>query len=191
MITKKVWEQKHFLYPIWAYWACFAPCSSARHPFFLIFSQLSDRDAPTWGTWLKTLHWWRKPERDRKQKKKAQHPAGFEHVTSLLRGVCSTAELQPWPREQKGPSYSCQASNKIGVIKKIRAFHFFHFRLVLDWSVRAALAGLADGGLPHPSPLHVRPLLRPQPRPHGPRPDGAQDCPEHRCHWQQTGLKCE
>ena len=57
-----------FLYPIWAYWACFAPGSTARHPF-LMFSQHTVRDAPLWGTWYRTLHWWRTVGKDRRRKK--------------------------------------------------------------------------------------------------------------------------
>ena len=61
-------------YPVWAYWGCFAPGSSARHTFFLFFISLHTvRDAPPWGTWLRTLHLWRKVRRyirNRKKKKK-------------------------------------------------------------------------------------------------------------------------
>ena len=50
-----------FLYPIWAYWACFAQGSTARHPFISIFLlQHTVKDAPLRGTWLRTLHRWRK-----------------------------------------------------------------------------------------------------------------------------------
>ena len=54
-------------YPIWAYWACFAPDSSPQlgiH-FFLFLSLHTVRDAPPWETWLRTLHWWRKVGRER------------------------------------------------------------------------------------------------------------------------------
>ena len=34
----------------------------------------------------------------RLRREKAQRPAGFEPTTSLARGVCSTALLQPLPK---------------------------------------------------------------------------------------------
>ena len=46
-------------YPLWAYWACFAPGSATRHSFLLL-SQYTVTDAPPWGTWLWTFQWWRK-----------------------------------------------------------------------------------------------------------------------------------
>ena len=55
-----------FFYPNRAYWA---PCSIAtRPPFFL--SQHTVRDAPPWGTRLRTLHWWRRVGNNRRRRKK-------------------------------------------------------------------------------------------------------------------------
>ena len=59
----------YFFNPIWAYWARFATGSTARHSFLLL-SQRTVRDASTWGTWLRTLQWWRKEGKERKKKKK-------------------------------------------------------------------------------------------------------------------------
>ena len=42
------------------------------------------------------MHYW-----EDREEKKAHHPAGFESTTSLLRGMCSTAVLQPLPHCQK------------------------------------------------------------------------------------------
>ena len=75
--------------PIWAYWA---PGS------FLLLSQHTNRDAPPWGTWIRTLHWWRKVGKDGKKKKKAQHSAVFEPTTSRLQCMCYTAVPQPCPK---------------------------------------------------------------------------------------------
>ena len=49
-------------------------------------------DAYSWGTWLKTLHWWRNvgKEREKKKKTKAQHPSGFEPTTSRILNLCVT-----------------------------------------------------------------------------------------------------
>ena len=52
-------------YPIWAYWAYFAPVSIC---FFLFLSQHKVRDTPPRGTWLWTIHWWRQVGKDRKNK---------------------------------------------------------------------------------------------------------------------------
>ena len=53
---------------ICAYWVCFAPGSTARHPFFCFHN--TSRDVPPWGTWLKTQHCWRKVGKDRKKTKR-------------------------------------------------------------------------------------------------------------------------
>ena len=53
---------------ICAYWVCFAPGSTARHPFFCFHN--TSRDVPPWGTWLKTQHCWRKVGKDRKRTKR-------------------------------------------------------------------------------------------------------------------------
>ena len=71
------------------HWACFAPGSTARHPFFL--KQQTVGDVPPWGTWLNQEG---ESRRRKNKKKKAQHPAGFEPTTSRLLGVCSTTVLQ-------------------------------------------------------------------------------------------------
>ena len=76
----------HVFNPIWAYWTCFAPGSTARHSFLLLL-QHTDRDAPPWGTWLRTLHWWWKVGKYRRRKK-AQHPAGFKPSTSYSSTSC-------------------------------------------------------------------------------------------------------
>ena len=47
-----------------------------------LLSQRSVRDAPLWGTWLRTLLWWRTVGRDGTKRKKALHPAGFDPTTS-------------------------------------------------------------------------------------------------------------
>ena len=81
-------------YPIWVNWACFAPGSTARHQFFSFTAH--SWDAPPWGTWLRTLYWWRKVGKDRRRREKSQQLAGFIPKTSGLRGVCSTSALQTW-----------------------------------------------------------------------------------------------
>ena len=57
-----------------------------------IFYRKISNVAPLWGTWLRTHYWL-----DREEKKKAQHPTGFESMTSLPWGICSTAVLHPLP----------------------------------------------------------------------------------------------
>ena len=81
----------YLYYPIWADWDCCASGSLAWHQFFV--SQLTIRDAPPWGTWFRTLHWWRKVEKDRRRKK-ALHLAGLKCTTSWLWGMCSTTVPQ-------------------------------------------------------------------------------------------------
>ena len=66
--------------PIWAYWA---PGS------FLLLSQHTDRDAPPWGTWIRTLHGWRKVGKERKKKKKPSsrqylNPQPLDYNTSAI-----------------------------------------------------------------------------------------------------------
>ena len=61
-------------YPIWAYWACFAPGNTARHPFFIAFTTHAVRDAAPRETWLRTLHWWRKVGKDRGRRTKVHLP---------------------------------------------------------------------------------------------------------------------
>ena len=51
------------------YRACFATGSTARYPFFLPLHTV--RDAPPWGTWLRTLLLWRKVGKDRVRRIKA------------------------------------------------------------------------------------------------------------------------
>ena len=85
-------------YPLWAYRAWFPLAAQLGIHFFLFLSQHTFRDAPPWGIWLRTLHWWRKVGRDRRnKKKKAQHPTVFEPKNFRLWGAGSTAVLQTWP----------------------------------------------------------------------------------------------
>ena len=44
--------------------------SSAKHPLFLFILLRPVRDAPPWGTWLWTVHWWRKVGREGRRRKK-------------------------------------------------------------------------------------------------------------------------
>ena len=64
-------------------------------------------DAPTWGTWLRTLHWWRKVGRDirnrKKRKKKIKSPAPCwiqTHDLQITRRVlfrcATTAAHEKW-----------------------------------------------------------------------------------------------
>ena len=82
------------------------PQGAQQGVHFLFLLQHTVRDAPPWGTWLRTLHWWRKVGRDRekklkeeKEEEKAQRKVVFEPTTSRFRGVCSTAVKHPLPRE--------------------------------------------------------------------------------------------
>ena len=59
---------------LWGYWACFATGSTAWHPFSLFLLQ-TPRDAAAWGTWLRTLHWWRKVGKDRRRRRPNLSPA--------------------------------------------------------------------------------------------------------------------
>ena len=72
-------------YPIWSYWACFAPGSTTRHPF-LQLSQNTFRDAPPRGNWLRTRHWWREVGKVRRKRNKHS----TELTTPWLRGLCYT-----------------------------------------------------------------------------------------------------
>ena len=49
-------------------------------------------------------------ERKRKAKEKDQHQAGLKPTTSISRGMCSTALLQPLPKLIKLTRFGCPAS---------------------------------------------------------------------------------
>ena len=69
-------------YPIWAHWACFDPWN-AKHSFLLL-----SRDSPPWGTWLRTLQWWRKVgkivRRKKPSKKQDSNPWPPEYEACAL-----------------------------------------------------------------------------------------------------------
>ena len=67
-ITARLVSWQFFLpYPIWA---CFTPGSSPRHLFcYISFTTHIQRCKFFWGTWLRTLHGWRKVGRDREEEK--------------------------------------------------------------------------------------------------------------------------
>ena len=90
LIAHRVRVDRKFFNPIWAYWACFAPGSSARNPFFPFLSKHTVRDAPPWGTWLRTLHWWRKVGRLWKKKPWDSNPqtSDYEVCALLLCNNC-------------------------------------------------------------------------------------------------------
>ena len=78
---EQLFELRSFFNPIWAYWACFALGSSAKHPFFYFFSQHTVRDAPPWGTWLRTLHWLRKVrDKEMKLKEEEKKPSSWQDL---------------------------------------------------------------------------------------------------------------
>ena len=72
-------------YPIWAYLACFAPGSTARHPFFL--SQLTVRDDLIKDT---------PPVKE--SSKRSQHPALLEPMTSRSKACALPLLLLPQPK---------------------------------------------------------------------------------------------
>ena len=80
---------------------------------------------------LRTHHW------EDCVEKKAQHPSGFEPMTSLLRGVCSTAVLQLLPsierdNAQQGPKVF-RARKKLLILNKFRKQKYYwpHSRLYI------------------------------------------------------------
>ena len=62
----------------------------------------------------------RDTEKEREENK-AQHPAGFEPMTALSRGMCSTAVLQPLPSSNG----TLIPALRWGRIEKVTARHFF------------------------------------------------------------------
>ena len=55
-----------------------------------------------WGTWLRTLHWWRKVGRDKRRKKPSTRQDSNPWTQEFCyKVVCSTAVLQPQSKCQK------------------------------------------------------------------------------------------
>ena len=75
--------------------ACFKPDSTARHQFSMIAFRVTSADHSPCGTWVRTQHLLRKENKE----EKAQHPMGFEPMTSGWWACALTTVLQPLPSE--------------------------------------------------------------------------------------------
>ena len=88
---KKTYSEQCFLNSTLSlYWTCLAPSSTARYTLFV--HHTISRDAPPPGTWFRTQHQFiMRWERKGKNKKKAQHPAGFVPTISWVSalGACA------------------------------------------------------------------------------------------------------
>ena len=124
-----------FFYLIWAYRGCFEPGSTARH-LFVLLSQQAVRDAPPWGTWIGTLHCWRKGGKDRRASSRIQiHDLLFMRRALYL--LCYNHGPRAYVRFasvkenlklfKKGPFGNQTSESKL--VEKRRRWFFFHFKI--------------------------------------------------------------
>ena len=109
------------LYPIWAYWARVSPQSALLGIHFFL-SQQTVRGASPWGTWLRTLHWWRKVRKDRKWRKNPAPGGIWTH--NLLIARCM---LYPCART----AAPCISALTLCSLTCLELFYFFKNRLII------------------------------------------------------------